>query len=52
MLSQQEFNALVSIIYRVPVSPAEVIGLQVIINKLVPKEEEKKEEKKEETNGP
>jgi hypothetical protein len=49
MLSDQEFNALVSIINRAPISPAEAIGLYVIINKLVPKKEE---EKKEETNGP
>lgn len=53
MLSQQEFNALVSIINRTPMSPAEAIGMQVIVNKLMPQEKkEVKEEKKEEPNGP
>lgn len=54
MLSQQELNALVSIINRTPMSPAEAVGMQVVINKLMPQEkkEEVKEKKKEEPNGP
>lgn len=54
MLSQQELNALISIINRTPMSPAEAVGMQVVINKLMPQEkkEEVKEKKKEEPNGP
>jgi hypothetical protein len=50
MLSQQEFNALVLILNRTPMTSAESIGIQMIVNKLIPKEE-KKEEKEEKPNG-
>jgi hypothetical protein len=50
MLSQQEFNALVLILNRAPITSVEAIGLQMIVNKLIPREE-KKEEKEEKPNG-
>jgi hypothetical protein len=56
MLSQQEFNALVLILNRAPMTSAEALGMQVIVSKLVPREkkpeeEKPKEEKEEKSNG-
>ena len=36
MLSEQEFQALVSVIQRAPMLPAEVLAIQVIVEKLKP----------------
>jgi hypothetical protein len=37
MLSEQEFQALVSVMQRAPMLPAEVLAIQAIVEKLKPK---------------
>lgn len=36
MLSEQEFNALISVVQRAPMLPAEILAIQAIIEKIKP----------------